>query len=114
MRFSLVLILMLVATPVPAFEPVTDGAQFARLVSGRALTRLGIRLEVHADGRITGHGMGRPVVGEWSWRQGYFCRSLFWGGDDLGDDCQAVLREEDRLRFVTMRGAGIFADFRLR
>ncbi|MBN8292007.1 dihydrodipicolinate reductase [Rhodobacter sp. NTK016B] len=97
-----------------AFEPLTDGSEFRRLVFGNDLTRLGVRLQVRADGRITGSGLGQPVYGEWEWRDGYFCRTLFWDGDDLGADCQLVLRDGDRLRFVTERGAGIGASFRIR
>lgn len=107
-------VLALMPLPALAFEPVTDGAQFRQLVYGNQLTRLGISLEVNADGRITGRGMGRDVSGQWQWRDGYFCRSLYWGTRDLGTDCQAVLREGDELRFVTERGAGIHADFRIR
>ena len=110
---ALVLIALL-PLPALAFEPVTDAAQFRQLVFGNQLTRMGISLEVNADGRITGRGMGRPVRGEWQWRDGLFCRSLYWGERDLGRDCQAVLREGDALRFVTERGAGIHADFRIR
>lgn len=106
--------LALLPTAALAFEPVTDAAQFRQLVFGNQLTRLGIHLEVTPDGRITGRGMGREVSGQWRWQDGYFCRSLYWGARDLGTDCQAVLREGDELRFVTERGAGIHADFRIR
>ena len=114
MRAILTLVLILFPSLAPAFEPVRDGGEFRQLVLGHALTRLGIRLEVQADGLITGRGMGRPVSGEWQWRDGYFCRTLYWGDTDLGADCQAVLRDGDELRFITERGAGIHADFRLR
>ena len=96
-------LIALLPLPALAFEPVTDGAQFQQLVYGNQLTRLGISLEVNADGRITGRGMDRPVSGEWQWRDGYFCRSLYWGERDLGTDCQAVLREGP----APLPGAGI-------
>ncbi len=110
----LALVALLLPAQVWAFEPVVDGAEFRRLVLGQELTRLGIRLEVRADGQITGRGLGSPVSGQWRWQDGYFCRSLYWGERDLGTDCQAVQREGDEMRFITERGAGIHADFRLR
>lgn len=115
-RFAFILTAALLAAPLPAqaFDRITDGRLFTDLVRGRTLARMGIQLQVDPAGSITGSGMGWPVSGAWSWRDGLFCRSLNWGGDDLGDDCQAVLRNGDRLRFVAERGAGMSADFRLR
>ncbi len=110
----LALLILLHPAAARAFDPVTEDGEFRALVVGHELTRLGIELRVLADGQISGRGMGRPVSGEWRWRDGYFCRTLFWGERDLGEDCQAVLRAGDQLRFVAERGAGIHADFRLR
>lgn len=97
-----------------AFERITEPAAFASQVTGRALTRMGISLTVAQDGTITGRGMGAPVSGEWQWSDGYFCRTLDWGGRDLGHNCQAVLLGDGRVRFVSDRGAGDYADFHLR
>lgn len=113
-RPALVILALALPAPAWAFDRITDGALFTDLVRDRTLSRIGIRLQVEPDGDITGDGLGWEVTGEWVWRDGYFCRSLNWGGDDLGDDCQTVLRNGDRLRFVAERGAGQSADFRLR
>ena len=109
-----VALFLLIPAAAWAFDPVTDGHEFRQLVQGQELTRSGIRLQVLDSGQITGRGMGRTVSGEWEWRDGYFCRTLFWGDTDLGADCQAVLRQGDELRFVSERGAGMGASFRLR
>jgi hypothetical protein len=115
-RLAALTLALVVSLPLPAFafDRIVDGGTFTNLVTGRTLTRIGIRLQVEPDGDITGNGMGWPVSGAWTWRDGFFCRSLNWGGDDLGDDCQTVLQNGDQLRFVAERGGGQYADFRLR
>ncbi|MGY6568655.1 MAG: hypothetical protein ACXIVE_06620 [Salinarimonas sp.] len=96
------------------FAPVQRETEFRELVEGRDLTRFGIRLQVLREGRITGRGFGVQVGGDWEWRNGYFCRTLEFG--DSGDplNCQLVLRNGNTLRFISDRGEGDFADFRVR
>ena len=108
------LALSFLSVPAQAFERITDGSEFTRLVDGRALTRFGITLQVTPQGMVQGDGLGWPVTGEWRWQNGLFCRTLDWGGSDLGYNCQTVLRNGDRLRFVADEGRGQSADFRLR
>ena len=92
---------------------INSQSDFLAIVQGKALTRLGIALEVTSDGRITGRAFGSPVSGAWVWRDGYFCRSLYHGERDLGDNCQMVELRGSRLRFTSDKGAGIHADLRL-
>jgi len=113
LALGLVLTLALPAAA-QAFERIRDADRFARLIDGRELARTGIRLQVLPQGQIAGRGLGYPVTGEWRWQDGYFCRTLDWGGSDLGHDCQAVLAQGSRVRFVAERGAGRWADFSLR
>ena len=72
-----------------------------------------VRLEVTPGGQITGTGAGWAVRGSWTWSDGYFCRDLFWGDDDLGHNCQAVSFDGERVHFTSDRGAGESAGFRL-
>jgi hypothetical protein len=95
------------------FRPLRDQRAFVGLVEGRDLTRFGIRLEVTPDGEITGSAFGRPVTGAWRWQDGYFCRDLYWGERDLGPNCQEVRVNGETLRFISDRGAGMFADLSL-
>jgi hypothetical protein len=97
-----------------AFEPVRAKDEFLSAITGKALTRTGISLTVTAAGKIEGRAFGRPVRGDWQWQDGYFCRSLFYGERNLGDNCQLVQRRGDTLRFTSDRGAGRYADLRLR
>ena len=115
-RFSIVLAIIL-ATAMPAladFQPVRDERNFRALVDGRDLTRFGVRLQVLPQGKITGRGFGFQVAGRWEWRDGYFCRTLEFGGSGDGYDCQLVLRDGATLRFVSDEGEGESADLTLR
>ena len=96
------------------FRPVESIDRFVSLTNGRELRRLGIRVQVLPQGQIEGRAFGSPVTGAWTWEGGYFCRDLYWGGDDLGYNCQLVEENGDTLRFTTDRGAGIYADLTLR
>ena len=104
------------ATPLAAdtFERIENKDGFVSMVKNRALTRLGIRLNVSENGKITGRAFGRQVTGDWAWRDGYFCRDLFVGGDELGANCQMVQVKGNTMRFTSDRGQGQFADLRLR
>jgi len=104
------------AAPVAAddFRVVDTADGFVSLISGRELRRLGIRLTVSPQGEIEGRAFGAPVTGEWTWQGGYFCRDLFWNGDDLGYNCQLVQADGDVLRFTSDQGAGMSADLTLR
>lgn len=95
------------------FTRVSDKSEFLRLVSGKTLTRPLIRLQVTTDGRIKGKGARWPVTGGWSWRDGFFCRDLFWGGDPLGYNCQEVRSDDGRIRFTSDKGAGRTAVFQI-
>ena len=116
MRLALIAMALaaLHATPALAeFARIDDRDAFVRLVAGRDLTRPLVRLRVGADGAITGRGASWDVTGAWVWRDGFFCRDLNWGGDDLGYNCQLVQARGDRIRFVSDRGSGQSAEFRL-
>lgn len=96
------------------FERVTDEARFLALVENRDLTRLGVSVKVERDGDIIGRAFGRQVTGEWQWADGFFCRDLYYGSDNLGANCQMVEVSGRTLRFTSDRGAGIHADLRVR
>ena len=109
-------LVMSFASAVPAmadFDVVTSRSQFEQLVDGRELRRFGIRLTVTSQGDIIGRAFGSDVTGAWTWQDGFFCRDLFFGGDDLGYNCQLVQVDGSTLRFTTDRGAGIYADLNL-
>ncbi|WP_299139073.1 dihydrodipicolinate reductase [uncultured Tateyamaria sp.] len=114
--FVLAAVAAICAVPAMAdLKKVDDQGQFVQLVKGKTLTRPLIKLTVTPDGRIEGRGARWDVEGTWSWKDGYFCRDLFWGGDALGYNCQEVRATADgRIKFTSDRGAGDSAMFRLR
>ncbi|MCK0150216.1 dihydrodipicolinate reductase [Marivita sp. S6314] len=93
---------------------IDSKSAFVELVQGKTLARPMVRLQVRPDGSITGRGVTWDVTGTWSWENGFFCRDLNWGGDDLGYNCQEVRANGRDMRFTSDRGAGDSADFRLR
>ena len=104
-----------VATPAFAdFQQVTSRDDFIRLVSGKTLTRPLVKIQVLPNGNISGTGATWDINGQWTWENGYLCRSLEWGGDDLGYNCQEVKANGNRVRITSDKGTGQSADFRLR
>ena len=104
-----------VAAPALAdFEKVTTRSEFVDLMTGKTLTRPLVKIAVLPNGRIAGTGAAWEVTGEWRWEGEYLCRSLSWGGDDLGYNCQQVEADGDSVRITSDRGAGRSAEFQLR
>ncbi|SEP56376.1 hypothetical protein SAMN05428995_10180 [Loktanella sp. DSM 29012] len=115
-RLFAVFLLMPVAAAAQDWQRISDEDVFLDLVSDQRLTHLlyNIDIAVSPSGAITGDAMGWDVTGEWTWQDGYFCRSLDWGGDDLGYNCQLVEARGDEVRFTVDQGAGRAASLRLR
>lgn len=97
-----------------AFTKIDRAEEFVAAIGGKRLTRTGIQLTVSAGGEITGRAFGRPVSGDWTWRDGYFCRDLYWGNRELGYNCQMVQKDGTALRFTSDKGEGMFADLWLK
>jgi len=93
---------------------VTDKSEFINIVQGKTISRPLVKLSVKPDGTISGKGARWAVSGEWTWQNGYFCRSLEWGGSDLGYNCQQVTLQDGSIRFTSDKGKGRSADFSLR
>lgn len=120
MRRSCLAILLL-CLPLPAaadgFTPVTDRTRFLDLVQNREL-RIGLydlSINVLPDGRIAGSALGWDITGQWSWKDGYFCREMDWSGTPITYNCQLVeAAGAEKLRFTVDQGKGDSATFRLR
>ena len=98
------------------FQPIRERKAFVGLVEGRELRlgMFGVRLNVSSDGRIEGEAIDWPLIGQWEWRDGYFCREMDWSGRVIPFNCQLVeLRDVSELRFTVDRGQGRSATFRL-
>lgn len=95
------------------FRTVKDQDTFINAVSGKKLTRFGIKLDVLPSGEIRGSAFGAPVTGAWRWDDSFFCRDLSWGDRNLGPNCQMVKINGDTVRFIADQGAGQYADLKL-
>ncbi|MCY4304619.1 MAG: dihydrodipicolinate reductase [Aestuariivita sp.] len=96
------------------YKKVTEEAIFVELTESKELVAPFVNLKVLPEGQIIGQGIGWDVTGTWSWQDGYFCRDLNWGGDELGYDCLEVAILNNRIRFTAQKGTGDTATFRLR
>lgn len=111
----LTVLVAMIGTSVSAeFAKVDSQEEFVSLIAGKELKRPFVRLEVSSEGEISGVGAAWPVTGNWTWREGYFCRDLFWGGDPLGYNCQEVQAKDNRIRFTSDKGRGDSAEFRVK
>jgi hypothetical protein len=117
-RFSALLFVLATALPAAAdgFQPVKEKDRFLDLVEDREL-RIGLynlSLNVKPDGSIAGSALGWDITGNWSWKDGYFCREMDWSGTAITYNCQLVEAEGEKLRFTVDQGKGDSATFRLR
>jgi hypothetical protein len=116
-----ILVAVLLAAPLPAlandFQQIKEKGTFLSLVKDREL-RIGIyslSLSVLPDGQIKGSAMGWGITGNWSWKDGYFCREMDWSGTEIPYNCQLVeANGAEKLRFTVDKGTGDSATFRLR
>ena len=111
--FYLSFLLSLMVVSAQAGERILDRLTLLDMVSQKVLIlRLfGIKLKIMEDGRIEGKAMGRDVVGDWEWQDGFFCRSMFWGERDIGYNCQEVSINNKKIKFISDRGLGASAKF---
>ena len=119
-QIALLCILTLAAPPLAAaedFKPVKDKDRFLDLIKDREL-RIGLynlSINVLPDGRIDGSAMGWGITGQWTWKDGYFCREMDWSGMEIDYNCQLVEAQgAEKLRFTVDQGKGDSATFRLR
>lgn len=108
----------LVVAPLPAlaegFAPVKEKSEFVGLIQDKELTRFGISLKVSPAGAIKGSAFGSTVTGNWSWKNGLFCRDMAYGSTAIPANCQTVGRKGNTLRFTSDAGKGDHADLRLK
>ena len=111
-----VVVAMGAAVPAYAMDAISDRSDFMNTIDGRDLRigMYGLSLVVTDDGRIEGKALGRPITGQWTWQDGFFCRDIMWGEREIPYNCQLVEAANDRMRFTTDRGAGNSASFNLR
>jgi hypothetical protein len=115
MRHILLAIFAMLTSPALAdgWARVTDRASFVDLVRGKSLTSLGVSLTVAASGTLGGRAFGQDVSGQWTWNDGYFCRTMQAGSRVFARNCQLVERLGSRVRFIADQGPGDTADLQI-
>lgn len=68
----------------------------------------------HADGTMTGTIAGKPIVGQWEWSNGYFCREGKHGDDVMERDCQVLEVSGDKIKIIRNEGSGSTSIFSLK
>lgn len=102
----------MIETALDVTEHRVPGKIIAKLIAaGKTLSRPLIKIEVRKNGGISGIGATWEVTRDWTWKDGYFCRNLYWGGDELRCNCQEVAVKDGRVRFTSDRGAGDSVEF---
>ncbi len=112
--FAAVLALAFPAMASASFKKVSSKDEFLSITNGKTMNIMGITVFVTPDGKIGGKAYGREVSGAWVWRDGYFCRDLYWGQRDFGPNCQEVRVNGNKIRFASDRGTGMSAVLTLR
>ncbi|MBL1420720.1 MAG: hypothetical protein COC24_009455 [Alphaproteobacteria bacterium] len=59
-----------------------------------------------SDGKIEGVSDGKLVTGDWSEKDGFYCRSMAVGDGRVDTDCQIILNTDEGLIFHRHKGAG--------
>ncbi len=83
-------------SPKGSFTSESDAALSVAL-SGRTLTLGANRINVGADGRLSGSAAnGAAILGTWSIRNGKWCRTLISPEAMAGSACQSLAIEADK------------------
>lgn len=96
-----------------AWERIQTEAQYRERVAGRQITLENGHVTFAADGSAAGAWNGTPMVGSWTWSDGFHCRTLRIGSNDLGTDCQLIELQGNQLRATAQRGQGRVTTARL-
>ena len=80
--------------------------EFQSRVVGKILTSSDGFVTVRKNGSIGGEVQGKKLKGKWNWQEGYFCRSLVWGGKNMGSACQEIRVNGKSVHFIRDQGKG--------
>ena len=89
-----------------AEKQITTEKEFRAKVVGKKLITERGNVTIQADGSLTGQLGGKEVSGEWTWDDGYYCRSVAFGNRQLRDDCQMVTIVGKEVTFYRKKGYG--------
>ncbi|MCG7494913.1 hypothetical protein [Thalassobius sp. Cn5-15] len=101
----------LVLPPVPqaqaeGFFTMKDREDFLLQMSGKYISQTGLWMRFDDLGQVKGRVWGRPLLGNWEWRDGQLCKRVFYGTIDQGETCGIVRSSGATLYIVPDKGRG--------
>lgn len=102
-------VLAMMAAPALAdFKRITSEEQLrAELVGKKMYDDNGNWFRWNANGSMSGKLKdGQKFSGAWNWQKGFACRVAKVGNRDLGQDCQVIERDGNKVRFTRKQGKG--------
>lgn len=87
----------------PAEKQITTEKEFRAKVVGKKLITERGAIKIHKDGNMTGTLGNREVSGEWTWEEGYWCRSIALDDRQFPDDCQMVTILGDEIDLLSKK-----------
>ena len=98
----------------PDYQTITTRDEYLTKVAGRTVNLGDGSSTTHADGTMTGKVGGLPIVGSWTWEDGFFCRQGKVGPEQMERDCQKLEIADDNLRVTRNSGDGPISVFKLK
>ena len=105
------LIATLVMPPLPpaqaeGFFTVKDRQDFLEQMQGKYISQSGRWMRFDDLGQVKGRVWGRPLLGNWEWKDGQLCKRIFHGTMDQGESCGIVRSSGVTLYIVPDKGRG--------
>ena len=94
------------STVVPRKRRIMTEQEYRDAVVGKRFASKHGYFVVHDDGTMTGNFRSGKLVGKWTWKDQFFCRSGKVGDTKLGWDCQVIFMQGDTMTSIRKKGKG--------
>lgn len=88
------------------FFTVKDRQDFLEQMDGKYIQQAGRWMRFDDLGQVKGRVWGRPLLGNWEWRDDQLCKRVFHGTIDQGESCGIVRSSGATLYIVPDKGMG--------
>lgn len=83
-----------------------DRDDFLKQMQGKTISQFGRWMRFDDLGQVKGRVWGRPLMGNWDWRDGQLCKRVFHGTIDQGETCGLVRSSGATLLIIPDKGQG--------
>lgn len=98
---------LLATTAEAGFKQIRKEKDFAALVVGKTVAADNSTIVINADGTLSGKTTdGQRIIGAWKWGGRYWCRNVTVAKTNLGQDCQKMEIDGNKLRVTRDKGRG--------